>query len=136
MLILVIHNLLHFLSRGGYRNGIHTFISIPDLSFRWDCHKYLLWMNILKAEDPRFSTVIFNGKNCKYTLISMNNTKVIERNGKFDKDKNSEKSKKILPEEATHFSYAADKRIWTKYGKALYTRASGTYLEPRLYKKK
>jgi hypothetical protein len=94
--------------------------------------KYLLWMNILKAEDPRFPKVIFNGKNCKYTLISMNNTKVIERNGKFDKDKNSERSKKILPEEATHFSDAADKRIWTKYGKALYTRSSGLYVEPRL----
>ena len=94
--------------------------------------KYLLWMNILKAEDPRFPKVIFNGKNCKYTLISMNNTKVIERNGKFDKDKNSERSKKILPEEATHFSDAADKRIWTKYGKSLYTRVSGTYVEPRL----
>ena len=94
--------------------------------------KYLLWMNILKAEDPRFPKVIFNGKNCKYTLISMNNTKVIERNGKFDKDKNSERSKKILPEEATHFSDAADKRIWTKYGKTLYTRALGTYVEPRL----
>jgi len=94
--------------------------------------KYLLWMNILKAEDPRFPKVIFNGKNCKYTLISMNNTKVIERNGKFDKDKNSERSKKILPEEATHFSDAADKRIWTKYGKTLYTRVSGTYVEPRL----
>ena len=94
--------------------------------------KYLLWINILKAEDPRFPKVIFNGKNCKYTLISMNNTKVIERNGKFDKDKNSERNKKILPEEATHFSDAADKRIWTKYGKTLYTRASGTYVEPRL----
>ena len=56
----------------------------------------------------------------------------IERNGKFDKDKNSERSKKILPEEATHFSDAADKRIWTKYGKALYTRSSGIYVEPRL----
>jgi hypothetical protein len=94
--------------------------------------KYLLWMNILKAEDPRFPKVIFNGKNCKYTLISMNNTKVIERNGKFDKDKNSERSKKILPEEATHFSDAADKRIWTKYGKTLYSRVSGIYVEPRL----
>ena len=94
--------------------------------------KYLLWMNILKAEDPRFPKVIFNGKNCKYTLISMNNTKVIDRNGKFDKDKNSERSKKILPEEATHFSDAADKRIWSKYGKTLYSRVSGIYVEPRL----
>ena len=93
--------------------------------------KYLLWINILKAEDPRFPKVIFNGKNCKYTLISMNNTKVIERNGKFDKDKNSERNKKILPEEATHFSDAADKRIWTKYGKTLYSYTS-TFVNPRL----
>ncbi len=33
----------------------------------------------------------------------MINNKFIERNGKFDKDKNSERSKKILPEEAIHF---------------------------------
>ncbi len=62
----------------------------------------------------------------------MNNTKVIERNGKFEKDKSSERKEKILPEEATHFSDAADKRIWTKYGNKLYTRVSGTYVEPRL----
>lgn len=62
----------------------------------------------------------------------MNNTKVIECNGKFDKDKNSERNNKKLPEEATHFSDAADKRIWTKYGNKLYGRVSGTYVEPRL----
>ena len=93
--------------------------------------KYLLWVNILKGEDPRFPKVIFNGKNCKYTLISMNNTKVIERNGKFDKDKSSERSKKILPEEATHFGDAADKRIWTKYGDKLY-KYSSSFVNPRI----
>ena len=93
--------------------------------------KYLLWMNIFKGDDPRFPLVIFNGKNCKYTLISMNNTKVIEKNGKFDKDKSSERSKKILPEEATHFGDAADKRIWTKYGSALH-RYTSTFVNPRI----
>lgn len=93
--------------------------------------KYLLWTNILKGSDPKYPKVIFNGKNCKYTLISMNNTKVIERNGKFDKDKSSERSKKILPEEATHFSDAVDKRIWTKYGQRL-TQYSSTFVNPRL----
>ena len=92
--------------------------------------KYLLWTNILKGNDKRFPKIIFNGKNCKYTLISMNNTKVIERNGKFEKDKRSERSSKILPEEATHFSDAADKRIWTKYGNTLYKRTS-TFVNPR-----
>ena len=93
--------------------------------------KYLLWMNILKGADPRFPKVIFNGKKCKYTLISMNNTRVIERNGKFQKDKSSERSKKILPEEATHFSDSVDKRIWTKYGELL-LRYQSSFVDARL----
>ena len=92
--------------------------------------KYLLWGNILKGSNPMFPKVIFNGKNCKYTLISMNNTQVKELNGKFEKDKSSERKKSILPEEATHFSVAVDKRIWTKYGTRLYK--SSTFVEPRL----
>jgi hypothetical protein len=93
--------------------------------------KYLLWVNILKGSDPKYPKILFNGRNCKYTLISMNNTKVIERAGKFDKDKKSEASKVILPEEATHFGDAADKRIWTKYGNILYNKSS-TFVSPRL----
>lgn len=93
--------------------------------------KYLLWMNIMKGDDPRFPHVIFNGRNCKYTIISMNNTKVIDKDGKFEKDKSSERKKKILPEEATHFSDAVDKRIWTKYGQRL-TKRTSTFVDPRL----
>jgi hypothetical protein len=61
----------------------------------------------------------------------MNNTKVIERNGKFQKDKSSERSKKILPEEATHFSDSVDKRIWTKYGDLL-LKYQSTFVDARL----
>lgn len=92
--------------------------------------KYLLWQNILKGKDPKFPKVIFNGKKCKYTLISMNNTQVKETNGKFEKDKSSERKKSVLPEEATHFSDAVDKRIWTKYGTRLFKLS--TFVEPRL----
>lgn len=92
--------------------------------------KYLLWANILKGSNPAFPKVIFNGKNCRYTLISMNNTKVVEKEGKYQKDKTSERKKSILPEEATHFSDAVDKRIWTKYGMRLHR--SSTFIEPRL----
>lgn len=81
--------------------------------------KYLLWANILKETNERFPKVRFNSKKCKYLLISMNNTKVIDKDGKFTKDKKPERNKSILPEEATHFSDAADKRIWTKYGRLL-----------------
>jgi len=92
--------------------------------------KYLLWANILKGSNPVYPKVIFNGKNCKFTLISMNNTRVKESAGKYEKDKGSERKKTVLPEEATHFGDAVDKRIWTKYSSKLYR--SGTFVEPRL----
>ncbi|MFZ4401482.1 MAG: hypothetical protein ACOYO1_15710 [Bacteroidales bacterium] len=92
--------------------------------------KYLLWLNILKGDDPKFPKVIFNGKNCRFTMISMNNTKVIDKDGRFEKDKSSERKKAILAEEATHFSDAVDKRIWTKYGNKLYKFS--TFVDPRL----
>lgn len=92
--------------------------------------KYLLWMNILKGSDPRFPRVIFNAQKCKYTLISMNNTKLIESAGKFEKDKRSERNRYILPEEATHYGDAVDKRIWSKYGHLLLRQS--TFVDPRL----
>lgn len=91
--------------------------------------KYLLWANILKGDNPVFPKVIFNGKNCRYSLISMNNTSVLEKDGRFEKDKRSEQRKSVLPEEATHFSDAVDKRIWIKYGEKLYKKS--TFIDPR-----
>lgn len=66
--------------------------------------------------DTRYPNFIINGHKCKYTIISMNNTRVTDKDGKFTKDKSSERKLSILPEEATHFGDAVDKRIWTKYG--------------------
>lgn len=91
--------------------------------------KYLLWANIFKSDNPKFPKVIINGRNCKYTLISMRNASVKEKDGRFEKDKSSEASKTILPEEATHFSDAVDKRIWIKYGDRLTNKSS--FIEPR-----
>lgn len=87
--------------------------------------KYLLWANILTERNPRYPKKRFNGTRCKYTLISMNNTRVIEDSqGKFAKDKRSERRQSVLPEEATHFGDAVDKRVWTKYGHLLYSSYS------------
>jgi len=86
--------------------------------------KYLLWLNILKGDGRLYPKVIFNGKKCKYTLISMSNTSVREVNNKFEKDKRSENRKSVLPEEATHFGDAVDKRIWTKYGDRLHRQTT------------
>jgi hypothetical protein len=60
----------------------------------------------------------------------MNNTKVVDKQGKFEKDKSSERKNSIMPEEATHFGDAVDKRIWTKYGGLLLK--SSTFVSPRI----
>lgn len=79
--------------------------------------KYLLWGMLLKEADEKLPLIRFNASKCKYTLISMNNAMLKDADGKLVKDKSSErKTSGVLPEEATHFSDAADKIVWTKYG--------------------
>lgn len=78
--------------------------------------KHLLWNIILAEVDENIPRFRINGDKCKYTLISMNNAKVKTVEGKLQKDKKSERPDSgVLPEEATHFSDAVDKMIWTKY---------------------
>jgi hypothetical protein len=92
--------------------------------------KYLLWRYLLHETDPKLPKKRFNGVRCKYTLISMNNTSVIQKtNGTFEKNKKSEAQTSVLPEQATHFGDAVDKRIWTKYGTQL-KKGSG-FIDPR-----
>lgn len=92
--------------------------------------KYLLWAAILAETNARFPKKRFNGNRCRYTLISMNNTRVIEdSSGKFTKDKRSERNKSVLPEQATHLGDAVDKRIWTKYGELL--KDTGLFVDVR-----
>jgi hypothetical protein len=81
--------------------------------------KYLLWCNILRENNPKFPKIGINGNKCKNLILSMNNTRVIEKDNKFQKDKSSERSLVIPQEEATHFGDAADKIIWTKYNETL-----------------
>lgn len=93
--------------------------------------KYLLWRYMLNETLPGLPKKRFNGARCKYTLISMNNTSVIQKtNGQFEKDKKSEARTSVLPEEATHFGDAVDKRIWTKYHKLL--KPGTTFVAPRI----
>jgi hypothetical protein len=81
--------------------------------------KYLLWCNILRENNPKFPKIGINGNKCKNLILSMNNTRVIEKDNKFQKDKSSERSLVIPQEEATHFGDAADKIVWTKYNETL-----------------
>lgn len=86
--------------------------------------KYLLWGFMLSEEREDLPRFRINGEKCKYTLISMNNAKIKNVGQKMEKDKSSERpTSGVLPEEATHFSDAVDKLVWTKYGGGL--RQSG-----------
>jgi hypothetical protein len=78
--------------------------------------KYLFWRCLLHETEPYLPLKRFNGVRCKSTLVGMNSTPVIQKpNGKFEKDRRSEARTSVLPEEATHFGDAVDKRRWTKY---------------------
>lgn len=95
--------------------------------------KYLLWGLILREDDANLPLVRFNGTKCRYTLVSMNNAMYKDIDGKLVKDKYSERrTSGVLPEEATHFSDAADKIIWTKYGGKIKRSSGGTFVSPRL----
>lgn len=79
--------------------------------------KHLLWQEILSERPSCPVRFRINGNRCRYTVISMNNARMVYGGNFFKKDKRSEKpSSGVLPEEATHFSDAIDKLVWTKYG--------------------
>lgn len=84
--------------------------------------KYLLWGHLLIEDRLDLPLIRFNGQKCHYTLISMNNAGLKDAAGKLEKDKSTEKKTSgVLPEESTHFSDAADKIVWTRYGERMKT---------------
>lgn len=104
------------LEKNGWRVNQHTHRGIEPPQH----DKYLLWSYICAETDERYPLKRFNASRCKYILISMNNTRVrTNTQGKFEKDKRSERNESVLPEEATHFGDCVDKRVWTKYGDIL-----------------
>ena len=109
------------LERHGWtvRQFVHRGIEPPQHD------KYLLWSYVAAETDKRFPIKRFNATKCKYILVSMNNTRVRQNiQGRFEKDKRSERNDSILPEEATHFGDVVDKRMWTKYGDILLSKNS------------
>lgn len=93
--------------------------------------KYLLWSYVLSETDTRYPIKRFNATKCKFILISMNNTRVrTGTDGRYEKDKRSERNGSIPAEEATHFGDCVDKRVWTKYGDILTNRV--TFVDNRI----
>ena len=93
--------------------------------------KYLLWGNLLSEADPALPKIRFNGSRCKFTLISMNNANTKDYEGKIVKNKTSERSKTLPQEEATHFSDAADKIVYTKYNEYRFS-SGGDFVPARV----
>ena len=88
------------LEKNGWKVNQHTHRGIEPPQH----DKYLLWSYICAETDERYPLKRFNASRCKYILISMNNTRVrTNTQGRFEKDKRSERNDSVLPEEATHF---------------------------------
>lgn len=82
--------------------------------------KYNL-MNKIFAEDmyPRYPRFRFNQYNCKETIISIEQTKILEKDGIVKKDKRNEAKDNIDQSETTHFSDALDIASWDLFSPAL-----------------
>lgn len=94
--------------------------------------KYILINSILKEDDYVLPLFRINGSKCRFTLISMNNAMLKEYDGQLKKDKSSERRNSgVLPEEATHFSDAVDKILWTKYNDRMHAE-SGDFIPVRI----
>lgn len=96
-------------------------------------NKYILINSILKEDNPDLPLFRINGSKCRFTLISMNNAMVKEFDGQMKKDKSSERrGSGVLPEEATHFSDAVDKILWTKYRSVITGESDGDFIPIRI----
>ena len=68
------------------------------------------------------------------TFLLTNDATINDMDGQLKKDKSSErKTSGVLPEETTHFSDAANKIVWTKFGGGLKDKG-GSFVPARVGK--
>jgi hypothetical protein len=77
--------------------------------------KYLLISRLLSELDPRYPRLRFNKHNYKQGLLSMSLAPVTEVLGVVKKNKSSERSSTVPPEQATHLSDTFDILVWGLY---------------------
>lgn len=77
--------------------------------------KHILWNAILKEHDHRLPKYRMNKDNCPNLYISMRHAKTRQANGVIQKDKRSEKSRKIQRQHATDLSDANDIPIFEMF---------------------
>jgi len=78
--------------------------------------KFILWGQLLKANNPSMPDIAFNKNNCNELWISMTSAPAKKgRNEAITKDKKSEKNKNTDQAHATHLSDAADVIVVGKF---------------------
>lgn len=70
--------------------------------------RYAMWNQLLAGSDNTIPMFRFNRSNAAQMYKSMAGAGLKQSEGKYKKDKSSERNKLISPEDATHFSEAAD----------------------------
>ncbi len=77
--------------------------------------RYLFWGISFQEKDKRLPCHRFNLTNCKYLIVSVNNTGLLPGAKSEEKDKRPEKNKNVAQEEAPHYSDAMDTLGYGKY---------------------
>ena len=77
--------------------------------------KFRLLNDILEENNKNLPFVRINEDNCPNLIVSMENAGLKQKKDSFEKDKSSERSKKIAQEHATHLSDCFDYLLWWKY---------------------
>ncbi len=94
--------------------------------------KYKLINYIFAENDLRLPVVRINADNCPNLIISMENAP-LKGDDAFEKDKSSERSKKILQEHATHFSDTLDYNLYWQFWHLIDSRYQSSYLVTNLH---
>ena len=94
--------------------------------------KYKLINYIFAENDIRLPVVRINADNCPNLIISMENAP-LKGDDAFEKDKSSERSKKILQEHATHFSDTLDYNLYWQFWHLIDSRYQSSYLVTNLH---
>lgn len=88
--------------------------------------KYRLWIDILSESSIKFPKVRINKNNCRELIISIKNTPAKKgTRTAIQKDKKSERNKKIPQQHATHFSDTIDILVVGMYMKLLNPSVQG-----------
>ena len=77
--------------------------------------RYKLWAFAFRGDFPDLPHPTFNRRNCKYLILAMQLTGVVQTRYGFAKDKRPERKLKVPQEEAPHLTDAADLPFYSRF---------------------